>query len=152
MVLRVPPAKYEHFYHQTFRFPKFCATFFWCTFCVSLLCKELQKNTGWVDLNPEKPVVKLFSEKMRKSTVVLLFQYWACKTWTFTIFKWSLHLQWHQNCILQKWMVYSFSVSEIPSIELSRVKAYFLPACSSALFVTPTTQKTSSTVLKANAK
>ena len=25
----------------------------WCTFCVSLLCKELQKSTGWVDLNPE---------------------------------------------------------------------------------------------------
>ncbi len=25
----------------------------WYTFCVSLLCKEHQKSTGWKDLNPE---------------------------------------------------------------------------------------------------
>ena len=38
----------------------------WCTFCVSLLCKELQKNTGWVDLNLEKPVIKPFFESRQK--------------------------------------------------------------------------------------
>ena len=34
----------------------------WCTFCVSLLCKEIQKGTGWVDLN-------LFLQRKRSKNI-----------------------------------------------------------------------------------
>ena len=38
----------------------------WCTFCVSLRCKEQQKGTGWGDLNPKNRVAKPFFENRRK--------------------------------------------------------------------------------------
>ena len=42
----------------------------WCTFCASLLCKERQKGTGWVDLNLKDRVVKPFSKKQAKVQTV----------------------------------------------------------------------------------
>ena len=47
-----------------FRFPisNFCASFFGVLFAFLCSAKNSKKNTGWVDLNPEKPVIKPFFE------------------------------------------------------------------------------------------
>ena len=67
--LGVPPTQKARFSIEIYCFCKLSESFFWCTFCVSLLCKERQKESGREDSNLKKPVVKPFFEKCETGTI-----------------------------------------------------------------------------------